>query len=409
LDGFKHINDSLGHAVGDKLLRGVARRLVDGVRASDTVSRQGGDEFVVLLTEIKRASDAGLSARKLLTALAASYTCDPYDLRVTASIGISTYPEDGDDAEALMTNADTAMYQAKQNGPNSYQFFKKQMYFRAVERQSMEAELNRALERDEFLLHYQPKISLQTREMVGAEALVRWLHPDRGLIPPEEFIPIAEECGLILPIGHWVLREACRQAKEWIDSGLRVAPVAVNVSSLEFRSDGFIKGLRRVLRQASLDPVYLDLELTETALMHPAKSTIKALRELQATGVRLALDDFGTGYSSLGYMKWLPIDALKIDRSFVSNVTTDAGDATIVSSMIAMAKGFKKRVIAEGVETEAQLNFLKAHGCDEAQGYYFGGPMVPTQLVKLLGPRAPSSPPNHGEEPRWNQPGLISA
>jgi diguanylate cyclase (GGDEF)-like protein/PAS domain S-box-containing protein len=407
LDGFKHINDSLGHGVGDKLLRAVAKRLVSAVRGSDTVGRQGGDEFVVLLTEIKRAADAGITATKILTALAASYTCDPYDLRVTASIGISTYPEDGDDAETLLANADTAMYQAKKHGPNSYQFFKKQMNVRAIRRQSVEAELNHALERDEFELHYQPKISLHTGEIVGAEALVRWQHPDQGLITPAQFIPIAEECGLILPIGHWVLRETCRQAREWIDSGWRVIPVSVNISSLEFRSEGFIEGLRGILRDSSLDARYLDLELTEAALMQHAKSTVAALTELKTIGVRLSLDDFGTGYSSLGYLKWLPIDALKVDQSFVHNITTDSGDATIVSTMIAMAKGLNKRVVAEGVETEAQLTFLKAQNCDEAQGYYFSRPMVAELFEKLL--EVSSFKLNYGEESRWNQPGLISA
>jgi len=384
LDGFKHINDSLGHAVGDKLLRSVAKRLVSSVRSSDTVGRQGGDEFVVLLAEIRDAADAGISAKKLLTATATSYTIDPHDLRVTASIGVSTYPEDGEDAETLMKNADTAMYQAKGNGPNSYQFYNKQMNVRATERQVVEADLNRALERHEFVLHYQPKVSLETGEIAGAEALIRWLHPDRGLVSPAEFIPIAEECGLILPIGQWVLRETCRQVREWIDSGLRAPPVAVNVSSLEFRSEGFLEGLRVVLKDSGLDPCYLDLELTESALMRHAKSTVAVLTELKSLGVRLSLDDFGTGYSSLGYLKWLPIDSLKIDQSFVRKITIDTDDATLVSTMIAMAKALKKRVVAEGVETEEQMTFLQTQGCDEAQGYYFSKPMVTAHFSKLL-------------------------
>jgi diguanylate cyclase (GGDEF)-like protein/PAS domain S-box-containing protein len=409
LDGFKSINDSLGHAVGDKLLQAVAKRLVGVVRGSDTVGRQGGDEFVVLLTEIKRASDAGIAARKILTALAASYACDPYDLHVTASIGVSTYPEDGDDAETLMANADTAMYQAKEHSPNNYQFFKKHMNIRAIERQSVEAELNRALVRGEFTLHYQSKINLHTEDVVGAEALIRWVHPDRGLISPAQFIPIAEECGLILPIGRWVLRETCRQVREWIDSGLSVVPVAVNVSSLEFRSEGFIESLRAAIRDADLDPTYVDLELSETALMRHAKSSIAALKEFKRIGVQLSLDDFGTGYSSLGYLKWFPIDSLKIDQSFVHSITTDAADATIVSAMIAMAKGLQKRVVAEGVETEEQVNFLKAQHCDEAQGYYFGKPTIAADFAKLLGqlPPAPPQPDAYDADSAWNQHRLV--
>ena len=409
LDGFKSINDSLGHAVGDKLLQAVAKRLVGVVRGSDTVGRQGGDEFVVLLTEIKRASDAGIAARKILTALAASYACDPYDLHVTASIGVSTYPEDGDDAETLMANADTAMYQAKEHSPSNYQFFKKHMNIRAIERQSVEAELNRALIRGEFTVHYQSKINLHTGDVVGAEALIRWVHPDRGLISPAQFIPIAEECGLILPIGRWVFRETCRQLREWIDSGLSVVPVAVNVSSLEFRSEGFIESLRAAIRDADLDPTYVDLELSETALMRHAKSSIAALRDFKRIGVQLSLDDFGTGYSSLGYLKWFPIDSLKIDQSFVHSITTDPADATIVSAMIAMAKGLQKRVVAEGVETEEQVSFLKAQQCDEAQGYYFGKPTIAADFAKLLGhPPAASPPPDaYGTSMAWNEQRLI--
>jgi len=384
LDGFKHINDSLGHAVGDKLLRSVARCLVSTVRTSDTVGRQGGDEFVVLLSEIKQAEDAGIAARKILTALDAPCTCDPLDLRITASIGVSTYPEDGEDVDTLMKNAEMAMHQAKANGPNSYQFFEQHMNARAIERQSIEAALNRALERQEFVLHYQPQIDLTTGDISGVEALLRWVHPHRGLVPPAQFISIAEECGLILPIGRWVLAEACRQVQEWIDSGLCVPPVAINVSSLEFRSEGFLEGLRVVLRNSCLDPRYVDLELTEGALMRHGKSAVAMLKELKSIGVRLSLDDFGTGYSSLGYLKWIPIDSIKIDQSFVHNVTTDASDATIVSTIIAMAKGLKKRVVAEGVETKEQVNFLQTHDCDEAQGYYFSRPLAVASFARLL-------------------------
>ena len=388
LDGFKHINDSLGHAVGDKLLRAVGDRLVKTVRSADTVGRQGGDEFVVLLTDIKKATDAGIAAKKIISALALPHKLDTHELRITASIGISTYPQDGDNAEALMKNADMAMYQAKVNAPNTCQFFREDMNLRAIERHCVESDLSRGLERNEFVLHYQPKINLETGEISGVEALIRWQHPHRGLVSPANFIPIAEECGLILQIDRWVVKEACRKIQEWIGSGLHPPPVAVNVSSLEFRSIEFLENLRRVLKQSGLDPSYLDLELTETALMLHAKSTIFVLRELKAIGVRLSLDDFGTGYSSLGYLKWFPIDSIKIDQSFVRTITDDAtndsDDSTLVSTMIAMARSLKKNVVAEGVETEEQMNFLRAEGCNEAQGYYFGKPIAATNFAKLL-------------------------
>jgi diguanylate cyclase len=346
LDGFKHINDSLGHAVGDKLLQSVGKRLVSAVRGTDTVGRQGGDEFVVLLPEIKKATDAGIAAKKIISALACSHKVDTHELRATASIGISTYPQDGADAQSLMQNADIAMYQAKVNGPNTFQFFKADMNLRAIERQSVEGDLIRALERNEFVLHYQPKMNLESGDISGIEALVRWHHPQRGLVCPADFIPIAEECGLILSIDRWVVKEACRQIQEWIGSGLRPPPVAVNISSLEFRSMEFLNNLRSVLAESGLDPSYLDLELTETALMLHAKSTVSVLNELKSIGVRLSLDDFGTGYSSLGYLKSFPIDSIKIDQSFVRAITDDANseadDSTLVSTMIAMAKSLKK-------------------------------------------------------------------
>ena len=384
LDDFKHINDSLGHAVGDNLLQSVAKRLVSCVRSSDTVSRQGGDEFVVLLSEIKQPSDAGIMARKILTAVNASHSFEQHDLQLMVSIGVSTYPEDGQDAEVLLKNADTSMYHAKKRGHNSYEFFNQDMNAQTIERQSIEADLRDALKRQEFVLYYQPKINLQTERITGAEALIRWLHPDRGLVSPLQFIPIAEESGLILPIGHWVLRETCRQVQDWIDAGLHAPPVAVNVSSLEFRSEGFLESLLAILKDTRLDPRYLELELTESVLMQHAKSSASVLSTLKSIGVRLAVDDFGTGYSSLSYLKRFPIDSLKIDQSFVHDITTDTDDVTIVSAVITMAKGLKKCVIAEGVETEEQMTFLQARGCDEAQGYYFSKPIVAHQFAKLL-------------------------
>ena len=276
------------------------------------------------------------------------------------------------------------MYQAKEKGRNNYQFYTKEMNVRAIERQSIEADLCFAVQRNELVLHYQPKISLETGEITGVEALIRWIHPDRGLLPPAQFIPIAEDCGLILPIGKWVLREACRQVKEWMDAGLRVVPVSVNVSSLEFRSGDFIGGLVTFLTETRLDPSYLELELAETVLMQRIESTSSVLRALKSIGVRLAVDDFGTGYSSLSYLKKFPIDSLKIDRSFVRDITADTDDATIVSAVITMAKSLKKCVIAEGVETEDQIRFLQAYGCDEAQGFYFSRPIPGEHFAKLL-------------------------
>jgi diguanylate cyclase (GGDEF)-like protein/PAS domain S-box-containing protein len=386
LDQFKHINDSLGHAIADRLLQSVAVRLVSCVRSTDTVSRQGGDEFVVILSEIKHSTDAGITARKILTALSESHGVDPHNLHVTASIGISTYPEDGEDAELLIKNADTAMYQAKQKGRNNYQFFKKDMNLRAVNRQLIEDGLREALKSNQFVLHYQPKINLTTGAISGMEALLRWMHPTEGLLLPLQFLPVAEDCGLILPIGRWVLREACRQVQHWIDAGLRVAPVAVNVSSLEFRSDGFLDNLRAILRDTAMDPRYLELELTETVLMQRAESTVSMLGALKSMGLRLAVDDFGTGYSSLSCLKRFPIDSLKIDQSFVRDITSGSDDVPIVRAVITMAKSLRQRVVGEGVETEEQMAFLQANGCDEAQGYYFSMPLAVEHSMKLLEP-----------------------
>jgi diguanylate cyclase (GGDEF)-like protein/PAS domain S-box-containing protein len=386
LDQFKHTNDSLGHAIGDKLLQSVATRLISCVRSTDTVSRQGGDEFVVLLSEIKHAADAGNMARKVLTALTACHSIDGRDLHITASIGVSTYPEDGDDAEILLKNADTAMYQAKEKGRNNYQFFKKEMNLRAVNRQSLEVGLRDALQYHQFVLYYQPKINLTTGVISGVEALIRWMHPTLGLLPPLEFLPVAEDCGLIVPIGRWVLRETCRQVQEWISAGLRVAPVAVNVSSLEFRSEGFLENVRAILKETGLNPCYLELELTETVLMQHAESTLAVLSALKSTGVRLAVDDFGTGYSSLSYLKRFPIDCLKIDQSFVRDIISGSDDVPIIRAVITMAQSLKQRVVGEGVETEEQMCFLRTHGCDEAQGYYLGMPLAAEHFARLLKP-----------------------
>jgi diguanylate cyclase (GGDEF)-like protein len=384
LDGFKHINDSLGHATGDKLLQSIAKRLVECVRGSDTVSRQGGDEFVVLLSEVEQAEDPAITARRMLQTVAEAHPIDQHDLHVTTSIGVSVFPDDGLDAETLIKNADTAMYQAKENGRQSYQFFKPAMSVRAVERQSIEESLRRALERQEFIVHYQPKINLRTGEITGAEALIRWTHPTRGPISPAQFIPVAEDCGLILPIGNWVLREACKQARGWVSAGLRNASVAVNISAMEFRDESFLEGIFAILEETGLDPKCLELELTESVLMKHAESSASILRTLRARGVQLALDDFGTGYSSLSYLRKFPMDALKIDQSFVRQITTAPDETTIVTAIISMGRSLKLRVIAEGVETQEDLEFLQIHECDEAQGYYFSRPVLPEQFAKLL-------------------------
>jgi diguanylate cyclase (GGDEF)-like protein/PAS domain S-box-containing protein len=384
LDGFKYINDSLGHPVGDRLLQSIAKRLVGCVRGSDTVSRQGGDEFVVLLSELHSVEDAAISAQRMLRAVAEGHCVDQHDLHITTSIGVSVYPDDGGDAETLLKNADTAMYQAKENGRQNCQFFEPAMNIRVVERQSVEADLRSALKGYEFKLQYQPKIDLGTGAITGAEALLRWNHPTRGPISPARFIPVAEDCGLILPIGAWVLREACTQTRIWLDEGLHLTSMAVNVSAIEFRDDKFLHGLFEILGETGLDPKYLELELTESVLMKHVESTASILRALRDRGIKTAIDDFGTGYSSLSYLRKFRVDALKIDQSFVRQISTVGDDATIVTAIIGMARNLGLRVAAEGVETLEELEFLRASRCDEAQGFYFSRPLPPKHFAKLL-------------------------
>ena len=384
LDGFKHVNDSLGHAIGDKLLKAIGERLLAGIRKSDTVSRLGGDEFVVVLSSIEHSEVAALSATKIIAVAIAPYSIDQHDLHVSVSVGISIYPDDGVEAEALIQNADNAMYHAKEHGSNNYRFFQEDMNVQAVRRQALEASLRRALERHEFELHYQPKIDLKSGKITGVEALIRWRHPERGLILPAEFIPIAESCGLIVPIGRWVLGEACTQAREWQSAGLPEIPVAVNISSVEFRDKNFLENLRATLNETGLEPCHLELELTESVLMQHVESTAFVLGELRAMGVQLAVDDFGTGYSSLSYLSQFPINSLKIDKLFVQGITSERDDAPIISAVINMGRSLMQRVIAEGVETREQLAFLQSRGCDEAQGYYFSHPVVAEQFAKML-------------------------
>lgn len=383
LDNFKHINDSLGHAVGDRLLQSVGLRLLACAHHSDMVSRQGGDEFRILLADDKNGEGATVLAEKILAALAAPHVIDEQELHITASIGISLFPANATEPGMLIQHADTAMYHAKSDGRNTFQFFDTQMNVRARERQSVESDLRNALVRNEFELYYQPKVNLRTGEITGAEALIRWQHPRRGLLLPDQFVRIAEDAGLIAAIGSWALLQACREAKKW--STLRPSiSIAVNVSALEFRNKSFVKEVRRVLQQTGLPPKCLELELTETVLMRNANSSTEVLHELKKMGVRLAVDDFGTGYSSLSYLQRFPIDILKIDQSFVQNIQGTGARGAIVSAVIGLGAGLRQRVIAEGVETQEQFAFLDAQNCEEGQGFYFSRPLQAEQFVALL-------------------------
>lgn len=384
LDNFKHINDSLGHAMGDKLLQSVAQRLRNCIRASDTVSRHGGDEFVILTEEDRHTEDVAHTAQKVLAALAAPHHIEQYNFYTAASIGISIYPTDGQDAEALLKNADTAMYHAKKKGRNNFQFFNAEMNRRAVERQVLEADLRRALEGQEFVLHYQPKVNLETSAITGVEALLRWRHPQRGLMLPGDFVAIAEDSGLIVPIGRWVLHEACRQAGIWREAGLGGLSIAVNVSAVEFRQPDFLQGVRDALQQCGLDPHQLELEITESTLMPDFAHSNQVLHALKGMGVKLAVDDFGTDYSSLNYLQELPIDVLKIDQSFVRGIMDNPGKRIIVTAVIGMGNNLMHRVIAEGIETPEQFAFLHAMHCEEGQGNYFSAPLDAAHCTSLL-------------------------
>ncbi|MBX9713143.1 MAG: EAL domain-containing protein [Pseudomonadaceae bacterium] len=384
LDNFKLINDSLGHSIGDRLLQSVAQRLTACVRRSDTVSRQGGDEFVVLLTEDNFAEDAALTAEKILTAMAQSHVLDGQQLLVTTSIGISTYPADGLNAETLIKHADSAMYQAKERGRNNYQFFASNMSNQAVARQTIETELRVALERHEFVLHYQPKVNLASGAITGTEALLRWNHLQLGQLQPSRFVSIAEDCGLIVEIGRWVLHEACKQACLWRDSELLCGPMAVNVSALEFRDKGFVAGLEAILAQTGLPASALQLELSESALMREAQFSSQVLQQLHSLGVLLAVDEFGTGYSSLTQLAQFPLDVLKIDQSFVQKLDAQDDNRVIVSALIAMGSSLKLRLVAEGVENPAQLAFLKGQRCEEGQGFLFSPPLAAERMSALL-------------------------
>jgi len=383
LDRFKIVNDTLGHAIGDCLLQGVARRLISCIRETDTLARLGGDEFMLLLPGISCAEDAIKAAQRILETFRPPFYFDGRELHVTLSLGIALFPNDGEDVQTLLKNADIAMYRAKEQGRNNYQFYTPAMNAAALERLALENNLRWALERREFVVHYQPQVDLRTGQIIGMEALIRWKHPELGLISPRRIIPLAEETDLIVPISEWVLYTACSQNKAWQKAGLPPVRMAVNLSARHFKHKDFLKTIAYTLRETGLDPGYLDLELTEGVLMENVEATATTLLELKAMGVHLSMDDFGTGYSSLNYLKRFPLNLLKIDRSFVQNVTTDSEDAAIVRLIVDIAHSLKLKAIAEGVETEEQLLFLRTHRCDAIQGYYFSRP-VPAQVATQI-------------------------
>ena len=383
-DRFKHINDSLGHAVGDQVLRSVSKRLVTCVRESDTVSRHGGDEFLILLSEVDQPEDAGLIAEKIVASIAEPHLVVGHELLLTMSVGIALYPEDGHDPQTLIMHADTAMYHAKNTGRNRVGFYRPDLETPQLRRSSVESELRSALDKNELELYYQPTIDLESGTIVGAEALMRWRHPELGLVSPDQFIPTAEASGLIIPMGRWALGEACRQAKAWQDAGLPAIPIAVNVSALQFRAAGFLEDILSFLQESQLSSRYLELELTESALMVDVAAATPLLEVLRGKGLILKLDDFGTGPSSLSYLQRCPVDVLKIDQSFVADIAPSAQDAPLVRAVIAMGKSLGCRVVAEGVETQQQFEFLRAERCDEGQGYHFSRPVDAAAFGKLL-------------------------
>ncbi|MCP4266685.1 MAG: EAL domain-containing protein [Candidatus Brocadiaceae bacterium] len=383
LDRFKYINDTLGHAVGDQLLQDVAKRLSDCARKSDTVARLGGDEFTLILPDISESRGAAIVAQKILNSLSQPFNLLNGEYTIGASIGISLYPSNGVNSEELVKNADIAMYQAKQNGKNNYQFFTTEMNDKVVKRLAFENKLYKAVEQNEFVLYYQPQTDKHFKKITGFEALIRWNLPNEGLIAPDEFIPIAEETGSIIQIGSWVMKEACSQNKSWEQAGFGNPRMAVNVSAKQFKQKGLVDLINNSLKETGLHPDFLELEITESCILENASIAIDMMHEIKEMGIHLSIDDFGVGFSSLSMLKNLPIDKLKIDRSFVSDVTTNADDATIVKSIISLAHNLNLKVIAEGVETVEQLEFLRTHDCDEIQGYLLGKPEPPEKYKHL--------------------------
>jgi diguanylate cyclase (GGDEF)-like protein len=384
LDQFKIINDSLGHSVGDLLLKEVARRLQGQIRDQDTVARLGGDEFLLVLDNLEAESDAKQIAERILTAVAANFLNDGVLLNATCSIGIGMFPKNGADTETLIKYADAAMYTAKEGGRNRIRFFEDGMNEVVVRRLRLENRLRLGLEREEFYLVYQPQMDITTGRIVGIEALLRWKYADLTSMPTDKFIRACEDSGLIIPVGEWVLKTACRQARKWQEQGLPAVPIAVNVSAIQFRQDGFCDLIREVLHQTGLAPEYLELELTEGLLLSNEEVVFKVLQEIRSMGLDLAIDDFGTGYSSLSYLRQFPVTTLKIDKSFINNVTVNRDDASIVTAIISLARSLNLKVIAEGVETAEQLWFLHEQGCDSFQGYYLSKPVLAVELTWIF-------------------------
>ncbi len=407
-DGFKKVNDTLGHDTGDLLLQSIAKRLVAVVRTSDTVSRQGGDEFVILLSEMENPEDAAICANKIAAALSKPHQLGQFEVNMTASIGIAVYPTSGRNADSLVKAADAALYEAKESGGNTHRTFSRSTKERAIERQSIEESLLQALEQGEFCLHYQPRVELATGALAGVEALLRWNHPQRGLLAPKEFIPIAEESGLIVPIGRWVLAEACRQMAEWRAAGIENVALSVNVSAVELRGIGYPEGVNKIVTELIGQAEGLELELTESVLMNDAEATAGSLTALRALGLRLALDDFGTGFSSLSYLRRFPINTLKIDQSFVKDLAADAGARMLVSAIIGIGKGLGQTVIAEGIETEGQLEVLRDLRCDGGQGFLFSRPLPAADAgIYLAAAKAKSAEGRNASRPVRLHPAIV--
>jgi len=384
LDNFRIVNDSLGHQVGDNMLRLVAERLRSSLREVDTVARFSGDEFVLVLGEQDNERLISSQMQRIVEVFSRPFSLGERDLFVTASIGVAFYPQDGTKVETLLVNAETAMYRAKDLGRNTFQFYTAEMNALVNERLTMESWLRRARERGELLLHYQPKVDLRSNRVTGAEALIRWRHPKLGMVSPAKFIPLAEQTGLIVPIGEWVLRTACAQNRAWQEAGLAPITIAVNISARQFREKGLVNSVAEVLKETGLEPQFLELEVTEGVIMHDPQEVVAVLQKLKSMGVMLSIDDFGTGYSSLSYLKRFPVDRLKIDQSFIKDVTTDPENAAIAQAVITLGHSLNLKVTAEGVETREQLQFLRDHQCDEKQGYLFSKPLPAEEFGRLL-------------------------